>query len=149
MVSPLPPLRGIHHLKLAVSDLATSLTFYERAFGARRIVEFDHRDELGAIYAHILAVPGLGTSLELRLHPEHAARHGGFDPITLAVADRVTLQAWDDHLTAAAIPHSGVLTAIQAWLIVMADPDDNRLRLYTLETHGPELPPSRDPWLGT
>ena len=32
--------------------------------------------------------------------------------------------------------------------IVVADPDDNRLRLYTLETHGPELSPSRDPWLG-
>ena len=26
-----PPLQGIHHLKLPVSDLDTSLTFYERA----------------------------------------------------------------------------------------------------------------------
>ena len=38
-----PPLQGIHHLKLPVSDLDTSLTFYERAFGARRIPEADHR----------------------------------------------------------------------------------------------------------
>lgn len=144
-----PSLQGIHHLKLAVSDLRTSLTFYEQALGVRRIPEFDHRDERGAVYAHILAVPGLDPYLELRLHPEQAARHRGFDPITLTVADRATLQAWDDHLTAVAIPHSPVLTALQAWLIVLADPDDNRLRLYTLETHGPELPPSRDPWLGT
>lgn len=148
-MSPPPPLRGIHHLKLAVSDLATSLEFYERAFGARRIPEFDHFDEQGAVYAHILTVPGLDTYLELRRHPERAARHRGFDPITLAVADRATLEAWDDHLTAAAVPHSPVLTAIQAWLIVVADPDDNRLRLYTLQTHGPELSPSQDPWLGT
>ena len=144
-----PPLQGIHHVKLAVSDLAASLAFYERAFAARRIPEFDHHDEQGAVYAHILAVPGLGTYLELRLHPDHAARHRGFDPITLAVADRAALEAWDDHLTAAGVPHSPVLTAIQAWLIVVADPDDNRLRLYTLQTHGPELPPSHDPWLGT
>ena len=34
-----PPLQGIHHLKLPVSDLDTSLTFYERAFGGRRIPE--------------------------------------------------------------------------------------------------------------
>ena len=38
-----PPLQGIHHLKLPVSDLDTSLTFYQRAFGARRIPAADHR----------------------------------------------------------------------------------------------------------
>jgi hypothetical protein len=28
------------------------------------------------------------------------------------------------------------------------DPDGNRLRLYTLETHGPELKPDEDnPWI--
>jgi hypothetical protein len=35
-----------------------------------------------------------------------------------------------------------------AWLIVVQDPDGNRLRLYTLETHGPELKPEEDnPWI--
>ncbi len=146
-----PPLQGIHHLKLPVSDLDTSLTFYERAFGARRIPEADHRHASdGSLYAYILAVPGLGTALELRLDPERAERHRLFDPVTIAVRDRATLAAWDEYLTGQGIVHSEVITAIQAWLIVVPDPDGHRLRLYTLETHGPELTPDEDnPWVRT
>jgi catechol 2,3-dioxygenase-like lactoylglutathione lyase family enzyme len=144
-----PPLQGIHHLKLPVSDLDTSLTFYERAFGARRIPEADHRRASdGSLYAYILAVPGLGTALELRLDPARAERHRQFDPVTIAVRDRATLAAWDEYLTAQGIVHSEVITAIQAWLMVVPDPDGHRLRLYTLETHGPELTPDEDnPWV--
>jgi uncharacterized protein YbjT (DUF2867 family) len=73
--------------------------------------------------------------------------HAGVRPrLLLRNLDRLDAQT-RDH--AAAVPHSPVLTAIQAWLIVVADPDDNRLRLYTLQNHGPELPPSHDPWLGS
>ena len=95
-----PPLQGIHHLKLPVSDLDASLTFYERAFGGRRIPEADHRRASdGSLYAYILTVPGLGTALELRLDPERAERHRLFDPVTIAVRDRATLDAWDEYLT--------------------------------------------------
>lgn len=104
-----PPLQGIHHLKLPVSDLDTSLTFYERAFGARRIPEADHRRVAdGSLYAYILTVPGLGTALELRLDPERAERHRLFDPVTIAVRDRATLDAWDEYLTGQGIVHSEV-----------------------------------------
>ena len=51
-----PPLQGIHHLKLPVSDLDTSLIFYERAFGGRRIPEADHRRPDGS-RAYILTSP--------------------------------------------------------------------------------------------
>jgi catechol 2,3-dioxygenase-like lactoylglutathione lyase family enzyme len=144
-----PALLGIHHLKLPVSDLATSLAFYETAFDARRIAAADHRREGdGSLYAYILEVPGLGTFLELRLHPERARTHSRFDPVTMTVANRATLAEWDRHLTDADVLHSPVITAIQAWLIVVEDPDGNRLRLYTRETHGPELKPDEsNEWL--
>jgi hypothetical protein len=74
---------------------------------------------------------------------KRAERHRLFDPVTIAVRDRATLAAWDEYLTGQGIAHSEVITAIQAWLIVVPDPDDHRLRLYTLETHGPELAPMR------
>jgi len=46
------------------------------------------------------------------------------------------------------LPSAPILVAIQAWLIVVEDPDGNRIRLYTLETHGRDLKPDeRDPWL--
>jgi hypothetical protein len=33
-------------------------------------------------------------------------------------------------------------------LIVIQDPDGNRIRLYTLESHGPEIKPATNsPWL--
>ncbi len=145
----LPALAGIHHVKMPVSDLDRSLDFYARVFGARRIPEADHRRaDTGALYAYICDVPGLGTKLELRLNPEHAERQRGFDPFTIAVADRAMLGRWSQHLDALAIAHSGEIAAIQAWLIVFDDPDAHRLRLYTLETHGPELKPDEDnPWL--
>ncbi len=149
MTSPRPAIEGIHHLKLPVADLGRSLCFYERVLAAERIVEADHhREDDGSLYAHILEVPGLGALLELRLDPEQAERQRGFDPVTLAVRDRIALEEWVGHLDAFGVPHSPVLTAIQAWLVVLADPDGHRLRLYSQETHGRELKPDEDdPWL--
>ena len=135
-----PQLKGIHHIKLAVSALAPSLKFYEEALGAKRIPEADHiREDDGSVYAYILEVPGLGAALELRLNPEQAKKHYLFDPVTIAVADRKVLDSWGKYLTEHGLMHSPVIVAIQAWLIVLQDPDGNRLRLYTLEKHGPEL----------
>lgn len=138
-MAAMPRLQGIHHLKIPVSDLGISLDFYERAFGARRIPEADHRRGDGSLFAYILVVPGLGTKLELRLHPQRAKTHAGFDPITIAVEDRAVLDQWIDYLDEVGVRHSPVITSIQAWIVVIEDPDGNRLRLYTLEKHGPEL----------
>jgi catechol 2,3-dioxygenase-like lactoylglutathione lyase family enzyme len=145
---PLPPLRGIHHVKLPVSDLDVSLAFYETALGAERLPEADHLRADGTRYACILRAPGLGTLLELRLDPAQAAAQRHFDPLTIAVDDRAALAAWEAHLEAVGVPHSPVLPALQAWLLVVEDPDGIRVRLYTLETHGPEVPAAGDdPWI--
>jgi catechol 2,3-dioxygenase-like lactoylglutathione lyase family enzyme len=144
----MPQLAGIHHLKLPVSDLAGSQTFYEQVFGARRIPEADHVDEDGHLYAVICAVPGLGTLVELRLNPVAAERQAGFDPVTIAVESLVELDAWIERLDELGVPHSGRLAGIQAWLTAFDDPDHHRLRLYTLQQHGPEIAPSTgNPWL--
>jgi catechol 2,3-dioxygenase-like lactoylglutathione lyase family enzyme len=61
-----PPLKGIHHVKFAVSDLDPSERFYAHVFGARRNAAWDHKHEDGSAYANILEVPGFGPKLELR-----------------------------------------------------------------------------------
>ena len=143
-----PPLRSIHHVKFAVSDLERSLNFYQQVLSAERNPAFDHKHEDGSVYAYILDVPNLGTRLELRLSPEEAEKQKGFDPLTIAVDDHSTLDAWGEYLDTLNIEHSPVITAIQAWLIVFDDPDGRRLRFYTLSKHGPELKPDEDsPWL--
>jgi catechol 2,3-dioxygenase-like lactoylglutathione lyase family enzyme len=148
-ISNLPPLQGIHHLKLAVTDLQRSLSFYETLFGAKRIPQADHKHESdGSPYAFILDVPNLGAKLELRLNPEQARKHFHFDPITIAVQDKAALEHWESYLDEKKLPHSPILVAIQAWLIVVEDPDGNRIRLYTLETHSRDLKPDEgDRWL--
>ncbi len=92
-----PPLKGIHHVKFAVSDLNRSLTFYEEVFHARRIVEWDHKHADGLLYAHILDIPGLGTYVELRLNAEHAEKHRLFNTLTIAVENRAALDQWESR----------------------------------------------------
>ena len=142
-------INGIHHIKLPVSDLQRSLDFYGRLLGCKPIPELEHRHASdGALYAHICEVPGLGTKPELRLNPEQADEQRKFDPITIAVADRAMLRRWTVRLDDLGIEHSGEIVAIRAWLVTFDDPDQHRLRFYTLESHGPELKPDEDnPWL--
>ena len=142
-------IEGIHHIKLPVSDLIRSLAFYRKLLGLKPIPELDHRHASdGSLYAHICEVPGLGTKLELRLNPEQAEKQRRFDPITIAVADRAMLRRWTARLDELGIEHSGEIVAIRAWLVTFDDPDQHRLRFYTLESHGPELKPDENnPWL--
>jgi catechol 2,3-dioxygenase-like lactoylglutathione lyase family enzyme len=140
-----PPLMGIHHIKFAVTDLDRSLRFYESSLGARRIPELDHRrTDDGSLYAYILEVDGLGCMLELRLNPAQAEKHRLFDPLTIAVKDREALEAWERVLTEKNVRRSPIITAVAGWMIVIEDPDQNRVRLYTLERHGPEIAPDED-----
>ena len=144
----IPAIHGLHHLKFAVADLARSTAFYERVFGATRLSKFDHTRPDGTQFAVLLDVPGLGTLLELRLDAAAARAQAGFDPLSCAVATRAELEAWKAHLQALDVRHSPLLVGVVGWLLVFEDPDARRLRLYTAETHGPELMPSwDDPWV--
>jgi catechol 2,3-dioxygenase-like lactoylglutathione lyase family enzyme len=144
----MPEICGIHHLKFAVRDLQESCAFYERALAARRIAAFDHRTQDGTLFAFILEVPNLGTHLELRLNPEAAKAQERFDPITLAVHAKRDLEQWSDHLDAAEVAHSPILTGLAGYLLVFEDPDRRRLRLYTLEKPSANARPSTDSsWL--
>ncbi len=143
-----PTIAGLHHLKFAVADPGRSLAFYEAVFGARRIARADHRDAAGNIYAYYCDVPGFGTQLDLRLSQLHAEAQRRFDPVTLNIPDRATLAAWVSHLDALGVPHSGEIVTALAFMLVIEDPDGRRIRLYTQERHGPELPGEKDhPWM--
>lgn len=143
-----PPLDGIHHLKFAVSDVAASLRFYEDVFGAVRLKAADHVDAEGRVYAYICDMPGFGTKLDLRLNQNHAQAARTFDPITLNIADRTVLRQWIAHCDALGVQHSGEIVTALAFMLVIEDPDGRRIRLYTAEKHGPELPGMKDhPWM--
>ncbi|MFT4068190.1 VOC family protein [Paraburkholderia sp.] len=145
-----PSIGGIHHLKFTVSDLDSSLKFYERALGARRLRELDHRRPDGELFAYILEIDGLGAYLEIRLLPTSAKAEAGRDHLTLTVDTRDELEAWRQHFEDVSVPHSPLLTGIVGWLLVVEDPDHRRIRFYTRETHAFGEGVSSDPyWLGT
>ncbi|MEU3407394.1 antibiotic biosynthesis monooxygenase [Streptomyces sp. NPDC006670] len=147
----LPTPSGIHHVKLPVTDLERSAHWYAEVLGARRLTDLDHRRPDGTLFAVILDVPGLGTHLELRLDPATASALKGYDFLTLAVDDRTALDTWMTHLDTLGVLHSPPVVALAGWLLVVPDPDGQRLRFYTTTHHG--LDPSRveydSPWLST
>ncbi|MFT4068180.1 VOC family protein [Paraburkholderia sp.] len=145
-----PAIAGIHHLKFNVADLDRSLDFYSTVLAAKRLVELDHRDKDGEVFAYVLSVENLGTYLELRKSPERAKRESGLDPVTFSVRTHQDLLVWEAHLTALGVHHSGILTGVIGWLLVAEDPDGRHLRFYTLETHPFTVDFSTDAyWLGS
>ena len=124
--------------------------FYERVLGAERILDADHhREDDGSLYAHDPqgARPRLvaGVAAEPRAGPKASAASTRSPSRSPTAA---TLERWAAFLDGLAIPHSPILTAIQAWVMAVADPDGHRFRLYTRETHGRDMKPDEnDPWL--
>jgi catechol 2,3-dioxygenase-like lactoylglutathione lyase family enzyme len=131
-----PALAGVHHLKIAVSDLDTSIAWYERVLRAHRVERFDHRDDTGALFGVIVELPGVDIPIELRLSPETAAATAGHDPITFGVTDRTELDYWVAHLDRQGVDHSPVITGFVGHLVRFTSPDGLAIRIYTNPVHG-------------
>jgi hypothetical protein len=122
-------------LKIPVTNLQRSLTWYETVLGGVRQPHFDHLLPDGTLFAYILEIPHLGCPLELRLAPGMAANIRGFDPIVFAVQGHGDLEKWEKFLTSVGVEHSEVLRGIIGWLLVCTDPDGLSIRLYTIDQH--------------
>jgi quinol monooxygenase YgiN len=145
-----PAHTGIHHIKLPVTDLERSTQWYSDVLGARRLTELDHRRPDGTLFAVILDVPGIEGKVELRLDPATAVALKGYDFLTMTIDDRPALDAWIARLDALGIPHSPAIVAMVGWLLVVPDPDGQRLRFYTRQPHGlgQSAVEFESPWLG-
>jgi catechol 2,3-dioxygenase-like lactoylglutathione lyase family enzyme len=130
-----PQLAGIHHVKIPVTDLARSTSWYAEVFGLRVSMEFPDAD--GVIRGVAGDAPGLGdTQLTLRVNPKAAEGCRDFDPVSFAVGDHAGIQAWTTHLDRLGISHSPVIEASVGWLLVFSDPDGLQLHLYSWAAHG-------------
>ena len=147
--STAPTLRGIHHLKLFVSDLEANLDWFERALGAERQPEFDHRKPDGELFAVIIRIPGIEPAVELRHDADGAHRVSGLDFLTFTVDTRETLKAWAERLDLVGIEHSPILVGLVGWLLVTRTPDHLYLRFHTVESHSgnSEHADFESPWL--
>ncbi len=123
------PLSGFHHVKIPVSDIATSRAWYERVLGLETVIEFT---EGSTVMGVALADPSGAVQVALRLDPSRAAALAGFDPIAFSVPTRDDVERWRRRLDRLEQPHGGVVTGHDGGsvLVGLHDPDGIELRLY-------------------
>ena len=133
-----PTFVAIHHLSLTVTDLETSVAWYQRVFGTNRSdIQIPHhgREETG--YSVLLPEPrsgltfGLHTNTGNRGEPFDEARTG-LDHVSFQVAGRGALEAWIAWLDELGISHTGIVDEtepITYSTVVFRDPDNIQLEL--------------------
>jgi catechol 2,3-dioxygenase-like lactoylglutathione lyase family enzyme len=127
---------GLHHVKFPVTDLDSSLQWYETVLKAKREPRFDHLDKQGKRFAVITFWPGVDVPCELRSAPEAAKAVAGFDPVAFGVADEQALEGWIDHFDAVGAEHTDVINSFVGKMVQVTSPDGLAIRLYVAPAGG-------------
>lgn len=120
-----PPIEGVSHFQLNVSDLDASVAWYKRALGLT---------ELRSDPGHYVALRSSTGRFRVVLSAggeAGGAGAGALDHIALEIADIDALRAWCEHLTAIDIPHEGIKSNIAGQSVDLFDPDGNNIELIS------------------
>ncbi|MFF3442571.1 VOC family protein [Streptosporangium sp. NPDC002721] len=120
-------LTGVHHLKIWVSDLERSRSWYERVLGLEHHTSFE--DDDGVIRGMSFTVPGAAFQIALRENPDLARALFDADPFALQVTLE-GLHEWAARLDALDVPHGPVFRASSGHAMGFTDPDGVQIRLY-------------------
>ena len=128
-----PVLDGIHHIKIPVTDLDRSRSWYESRLGYELEIEFV---EQGILKGIALVHPAGGPNIALRLDPERSAGLADFDFFSIGVPDKAAIESLAERLTSLGEAHAGVHFAGIGWILpALHDPDGHEVRFYTTERH--------------
>ena len=131
-MSAYPQITGVHHIGITVTDLDTSVTWYTRVLGARKLRRLDIGPTTKALVQLGPVTLGLvshGRTAAPGPFDEHRA---GLDHLSLAVPDTAVLRAWEARLGSAGVENSGIVRGATGALIAFRDPDNIALEFYTL-----------------
>ncbi len=118
-----PPIQGLSHFQLHVSDLDASVAWYERALGLTKL-----RSDPGR---YVALKSTTGRFAVVLSTGDRASAPGALDHIAFAVSNVGTLTAWCEHLTAIGIPHEGIKPNIAGHSVDLFDPDGNNIELVS------------------
>ena len=123
------PFPTITHVALTVSDLATSVPWYEKLFDAKPVL-----DEDTGPFRHVVWALG-STLVGLHQFPDAAPgefdeRRTGLDHLAFACANRVELEQWEARLDELGIAHGGIVDAPYGSGLSFRDPDNIALELF-------------------
>ncbi|MFL4475222.1 VOC family protein [Paeniglutamicibacter sp. MACA_103] len=126
MNTEIPELDGIHHVKLPVTDLERSRTWYESRLGYEQVMEIRDGEKIAGL---LLRHPRGGPELGLWLDPARAAAAAGFDYFAFGAPNRKALEELAARLTALGERHPGVHPGAIGWVLPhVKDPDGHELR---------------------
>jgi catechol 2,3-dioxygenase-like lactoylglutathione lyase family enzyme len=135
-VHDVPVLDGIHHLKLPVTDLDRSVTWYHDQLGYEVMTDFvEDGVRMGVAMRH----PNGGPDLALRCDPDRARVAAGFDYFAIGVPGHDHIEALATHLTERGVDHNGVMRTPVGWVLLgVGDPDGHEVRFYTVPLEMPD-----------
>jgi len=127
----MPEFPTITHVALTVSDLSTSVPWYERLFEAEPVL-----DEDTGPFRHVVWALGGETLVGLHQFPDLAddapfnERRLGLDHLAFACADRGELERWEGRLNELGIPNGGIVDAGYGSGLSFRDPDNIALEFF-------------------
>jgi catechol 2,3-dioxygenase-like lactoylglutathione lyase family enzyme len=126
----MPPITGVHHLSLTVTDLDASAAWYREVFGLQQVMEETHEGGRALVFMQ----PETGVFLGLHAHDGNDGRpfgesRTGLDHVSFSVGSRDDLAEWEKTLR----DRGAVVSPIsdQPWgsVLVFRDPDNIQLEL--------------------
>ena len=123
----------VGHIAVTVKNLAVSVPWYERLFGAEPVVD---EDEEGGTYHHTLFLIG-DVLIGLHQFVPDVAQDGdasefrpGLEHIGFHVGSRADLEAWGARLDDLGIEHGKVLDRPYGSGLAFRDPDNIQLEFF-------------------
>ncbi|MDA2892133.1 VOC family protein [Mycolicibacterium sp. BiH015] len=133
---------GVHHVSLTVTDLETSIAWYQRVFRTERLdVTIPHYGAEETGYSVLLPEPrsGLIFGLHRNVHnrgEKFDEANTGLDHVSFGVAGRAALEQWTVWLDELGVDHTGIVDEtdpIAYSTIVFRDPDNIQLELIAVD----------------
>jgi len=122
-----PPILGLHHVRLPVSDVLLSRDWYCDVLGFEPMLDFEEEDRLvGVAVQH-----RVGVTLGLHLDPQRAAALNGFAVVALTVAGPVVLAEWSRRFDQLGVEHSPMVKDHGGWSMQLVDPDGIIVEFHT------------------
>jgi catechol 2,3-dioxygenase-like lactoylglutathione lyase family enzyme len=133
---------GISHIDLTVTDLDTSEAWYSELLDMKRVLDgrndAEHFDARYLVHADTMLILGLVQHDGTNGAP-FDERRVGLDHLSLNVASRPELDAWQERVAERAIQYTPIVESEMWDVLVVRDPDNIQLEFFYMKPEAATL----------